>query len=446
MVSSITFNFNIGNFICNSFTTSEKSGTRIFDLHSTQKSEDIKCPYCASRMHVYDNATVNLREAPFDALHYTILRIHVHRYRCIRCGSSVTEKIPFKYKGTRITSNAAEFIKSLLTYRMSIKDISLITGIHWNTISLIHKEFMNDELEKRRSELKKISYKPTYLAVDEFAIHKGHTYATCVMDLELGDVIWVGKGRAIKDFKRFFEEIPQGYLSEVKAVAMDMNASYNKLVEEKMPHADIVYDRYHMQAQFGKDVLGVVRLNEARFHQDSSKKIKESITADMPKEAKKEIKKIAQAENAQYKKLKNARWSLLSNSENLSDRKHKQLMEILHSHSNLAICYAMKEELCRLYKCKDMTVAEKGWETWFAAAKASNIPALVRFAENKEKRIPGLIAHAKHPISTGKLEGFNNKIKVAKRIGYGYRNDDHFFTMIKFLSIPRVKNLSPRKK
>ncbi|MBN2935541.1 MAG: transposase, partial [Clostridia bacterium] len=44
------------------------------------------------------------------------------------------------------------------------------------------------------------------------------------------------------------------------------------------------------------------------------------------------------------------------------------------------------------------------------------------------------------------LEGFNNKIKVAKRIGYGYRNDDHFFTLIKFLSIPRAKNPSPRKK
>lgn len=55
-------------------------------------------------------------------------------------------------------------------------------------------------------------------------------------------------------------------------------------------------------------------------------------------------------------------------------------------------------------------------------AKASGISALVRFAELKEKRIEGLVAHARHDISTGKLEGFNNKIKVAKRIGYGYRD------------------------
>ena len=52
----------------------------------------------------------------------------------------------------------------------------------------------------------------------------------------------------------------------------------------------------------------------------------------------------------------------------------------------------------------------------------------------KEKRIDGLISHASFPISTGKLEGFNNKIKVAKRIGYGYRDDNYFFLIVRALS------------
>ena len=84
------------------------------------------------------------------------------------------------------------------------------------------------------------------------------------MDLDEGDVLWVGKGRTKADFSRFFQEIDMNYLSEVEAVAMDMNASYNLLVSEHLPKAKIVYDRYHMQAQFAKDVLGVVRLEEAR--------------------------------------------------------------------------------------------------------------------------------------------------------------------------------------
>ena len=44
-----------------------------------------------------------------------------------------------------------------------------------------------------------------------------------------------------------------------------------------------------------------------------------------------------------------------------------------------------------------------------------------------------------------KLEGFNNKIKVAKRIGYGYRDDDFFFTLIRYLSIPSVRSPSHKK-
>ena len=95
--------------------------------------------------------------------------------------------------------------------------------------------------------------------------------------------------------------------------------------------------------------------------------------------------------------------------------------------------------MCRLYELTDYNEAVTGWTKWFEAAKASEIPALVKFATQKEKRFQGLTSHALFPISTGKLEGFNNKIKVAKRIGYGYRNDEYFFTLIRYLSIPSVR-------
>ena len=60
-----------------------------------------------------------------------------------------------------------------------------------------------------------------------------------------------------------------------------------------------------MQAQFGKDVLGVVRLDEAKAHNEQSKRIKESITPDKTFEEKQELKEAAKVESAQYKKLKN---------------------------------------------------------------------------------------------------------------------------------------------
>ena len=135
---------------------------------------------------------------------------------------------------------------------------------------------MESRLEEHMAELKASGYRPRMLAVDEFAIHKGHTYATCVMDLETGEVLWVGEGRSKEDFERFFTETDPAFLTDVMAVAMDMNASYDILVRKHLPDAKIVYDRYHMQAQFGKDVLGVVRLNEARAHKEKADALRES--------------------------------------------------------------------------------------------------------------------------------------------------------------------------
>jgi transposase len=196
----------------------------------------------------------------------------------------------------------------------------------------------------------------------------------------------------------------------------------------------IVYDRYHMQAQFGKDVLGVVRLTEARAHKEKADALRESLS-QLHGEERKQVKEEARQERRKYTQVKRARWTLLQNHDTLRESQATNLAEILDAHSDLAICYAMKEEMCELFHLRDVSVAESAWKKWFAAAKESDIPALVRFAELKEKRIDGLIAHAIHPISTGKLEGYNNKIKVAKRLAYGYRDNHFFFTLVRFLSV-----------
>lgn len=127
---------------------------------------------------------------------------------------------------------------------------------------------------------------------------------------------------------------------------------------------------------------------------------------------------------------------MLANGAKISDEKAQRLQDILSDHADLAICYAMKEELCTLFELTDPVAALDGWNRWFDAAVAGGIYALQKFAQLKRLRLEGLVAHASFPISTGRLEGFNNKIKVAKRIGYGYRDDDYFFTLIRFLALP----------
>ena len=96
----------------------------------------------------------------------------------------------------------------------------------------------------------------------------------------------------------------------------------------------------------------------------------------------------------------------------------------------VAICYTMKEEMVRLYELRDEEQSIQGWRDWIAVTKAGGIPALIRFAEIKERYLPGLIVHAASPISTGELAGFNNVIKTARRTAYDYLIKDFFLRLI----------------
>ena len=441
--NSITVSFSCQQYQCNEIEIYENEAGHasevVVEYHSTMATEAVLCPFCGGTVKAAGLYATVLQDMPIWQGVKQSAYVEYHRYCCRECRRSFPEEIGIKYPGTRITTRAARWIEALLRIQMSIKAVHDLTGIHWGTIRRIHEEFMEAKLEERRLELKRQGYKPKYLAVDEFAIHKGHSYATCVIDLTEGDIIWVGHGRAMKDFKKFFEETDMEYLNEVKAVAMDMNASYNRLIEENMPFAEIVYDRYHMQAQYGKDVLGAVRLAEARQHQKRAREILLSADGEKDAAVRKGLKQEAKEENRNYASLKRARWTLLMNGNKLNPEKASALNKILDAHSDLALCYAMKEEMCDLFELTDPLLAKPRWEAWFEAAKTSGIEPLAKFAALKEKRIDGLVAHALHHISTGKLEGVNNKIKVSKRIGYGFRNDAYFFTLICFLSIPTTR-------
>ena len=438
LLNDTTFGVKCQYYVSEELAFSDNDEQQTIKLFSTRTTADTCCPHCCGNVIGHGQKVVKLKDVPLEPGHPITYEIYQHRYICKACRATFTEDNPFRVPGFNLTKRCILWIFQMLRMKISTSTIAEFLGIHWNTVRKVEKIKMDNALQKREQEMFASEYRPFFLAVDEFAIRKGHRYATCVMDLVKGDVLWVGKGRSMKDFSKFFEAFKNNdYLSCVKAVAMDMNASYHALVERNMPNAEIVYDRYHVQAQFGREVLGQVRLEEARQHQNLAKQLaQQQADCKDPKEIE-TLKLQAREEKHLYSQVKRARWLVLTNIDNMSVAKEKNLNDILSSHSDLAICYAMKEDMIRLFEIRDPEEARRGWEKWFDAAIHSPIPALAKFGRLKQNRIEGLVAHATFPINTGKLEGFNNKIKVAKRCAYGYRNLSYFFSYIKFLSIPK---------
>ncbi len=103
----------------------------------------------------------------------------------------------------------------------------------------------------------------------------------------------------------------------------------------------------------------------------------------------------------------------------------------------LATAYYLKEDLRQLWTMKNKKTAKAFLADWILRARASGIDILEKFATTLERHAAGILAYYDYPISTGPLEGTNNKIRTMQRQAYGFR--DHEFFKLKILGIHETK-------
>ena len=275
---------------------------------------------------------------------------------------------------------------------MTISELSKISGLHWHTIKEIEKQYLVNKY--KHIPMKSVRY----LAIDEFSVRKGHKYMTVVMNWQTGQVLYVGLGRASEVLDAFWRKISR-WKSSIIAVAMDMWPAYIKSVRNHLPRAEIVYDWFH-----------VVKMINHGIDQLRRKVYRDELTLQ------------------QRRVLKGTRWIILKRGYNLNVKRneHKRLQEALTLNKPLATAYYLKEDLAQLWYCPNKNSAMHFLEDWCQRARSSGIAILAKLANTIARARTGLLAWYDHPISTGPLEGLNNKIKVLKRRAYGYRDLDYF--------------------
>jgi transposase len=289
---------------------------------------------------------------------------------------------------------------------MAVKHVAAYFRLGWDRVKGIDKRWLRKSLGP--VDLGGVEV----IAMDEFAIHKGHRYATVIVDAVRRRVLWVGRGRGKADIRPFFELLGPEGCSRVKAVAMDMNAGYLEEVRAQCLHADIVYDLFHVVSRYGHEVIDRVRVDEAnRLRHDPKGRAV----------------------------IKGARWLLLRNYSNIEKRENRiRLQDLLAANKKLAKVYILKDDLKHLWDYRYTGAALRFWNQWYNRAVRSRIVPLVRFARNLKAHLATVLAHCRWRLSTSLLEGINNKIKVIKRMAYGFRDDEYFFLKIRaaFPGIP----------
>jgi transposase len=137
--------------------------------------------------------------------------------------------------------------------------------------------------------------------------------------------------------------------------------------------------------------------------------------------------------------LKGIRWLLLKRPENLDPgrKEPERLNEALRLNEPLAMAYYLKEELNEIWEQDDQEAAQALLMDWILYAESTGIRMLKNFAKTLRLHALGILAYYDYPISTGPLEGTNNKIKTMKRQAYGFRDSE--FLKLKILAIHESK-------
>jgi transposase len=316
---------------------------------------------------------------------------------CHRCGACVTERIAWLETGTRITRRLWAWVEALVQL-LPIAHVAQLTGLHWHTIKGIDQR----RLEARHGQFESCGVHR--LVMDEFALHKGHRYATVIMDAETMRVLWVGEGRSREAIRPFFALLGEEGCRRIEAVAMDMNTAFDLEVREHCPQAEVVYDLFHVVARFGREVIDRVRVDQANALRDQP---------------------------AARKVIKRSRWLLLRNRDHLDEAQDIRLTELLAANVPLATVYLLKDALKEVWFAPSVREGARRWQNWYRMAIDSGLAPVIQFAKRLKKYLRGILASARFPMNTSILEGVNNRIKVIKRMAYGFRDSAYFFLKIK---------------
>jgi len=326
------------------------------------------------------------------------IELPVQRIECLSCQKVKQVKLDFAKEKCCYTHSFERYAVDLCRL-LPISDVAKLLKVSWGTIKDIEKEYLKKHYDKPKlKHLKRI-------AIDEIYLGKKTKYLTLVMDLSTGAVVYIGNGKGSDALKPFWKKLRISK-AKIEAVAMDMGKAYIKAVKENLPGIPIVFDHFHV----------------IKLYNEKLTKLRRDLQN--------------QAEESDKDVLKGTRWLLLKSSKKLCTAKeeHEKLQNALNLNKPLSIAYYLKDDLGQIWKQNNKEEARFLLWEWAKKAFVSGVKMLEKFGKMLVKNTDKILAYYDfNKMSSGPMEGTNNKIKTLQKRAYGYRDMEFFKLKVKAL-------------
>jgi transposase len=354
-----------------------------------------KCPCCGHPMGEMRVVERQVLDIPLGTINKITIRFSSSQGKCSQCCHFHT----FLPAGIESNSRATDRLKiyvSRLCRFMPVNKASSFFPISDNTARRWDKEVLQRMLPSPA--LDGISA----ILIDETSIGKGHEYLTVVLNAKTGEVLHLAEGKRKSSLEGFFKKLSSEQKANIKAVGIDRSGSYQSVVKEQIPEADIVYDKFHIVSNYN-DVIDEIRREECRQAEDDEDKAF----------------------------IKGQRFNLFKNPWNLKFEAKKSLQELLAINENLHSAYVLKDALKNLWTYTSIAWAGRYLNKWIGWAEETGLEELIRFSKGLNKARKGLLSYCKHRITSAKIESFNATIKRIIRKACGYRDLDYLYLKIR---------------
>jgi len=313
----------------------------------------------------------------------------MRRVNCRRCGIVAVEEVPWG-DGKRTLTKAYMLFLARWARRLSWKETAEAFRTSWDKVFDAVEHVVIFGLEHR------VLGQIDAIGVDEIQYAKGHKYLTLVyqIDLDVTRLLWVGRERTIESFRGFFTIIGDELASKIVFVCSDMWEPYLKVIREKCSEALHILDRFHIVAKMNK-ALDEIRAGESR--------------------------RIASEGGVPV--LKKSRWLLLKREENLKTEQRFRLRDLLRYNLKTVRAYLPKEAFQQLWDYNSPAWAGKFLDDWCRQVMRSRIEPMKNIARSLRHHRELILNYfrAQKLLSSGVVEGLNNKAKVTMRKSYGFR-------------------------